>query len=168
VVLTTVALMLVGSTTELREGGTTMAEGQRMTAAEVVARVRDGRLEGFVGEAVVLIARELMEAEISGEIGAELGEVAPETRVTHRNGYRPRPWETRVGEIELLIPRKRQGSYFPSFLEPRRRSEQAIVAVVLEAYVNGVSTRKVDRLVEQPGDRGDDQGSRERDVPGAG
>ena len=71
--------------------------------------------------------------------------------MTHRNGYRPRPRETRVGEIELLIPRKRQGSYFPSFLEPRRRSEQAIVAVVLEAYVNGVSTRKVERLVEQLG-----------------
>jgi putative transposase len=131
-----------------------MAEGQRMTAADVVAQVRDGRLEDFVREAVVLVARELMEAEISAEIGAEFGEVAPEARVTHRNGYRPRPWETRVGEIELLIPRKRQGSYFPSFLEPRRRSEQAIVAVVLEAYVNGVSTRKVDRLVEQLGIEG--------------
>jgi putative transposase len=72
--------------------------------------------------------------------------------LTHRNGYRPRSWETRVGELELLIPRKRQGpAYFPSFLEPRRRSEQAIVAVVMEAYVNGVSTRKVDRLVEQLG-----------------
>src|SRR5690349_4686559 len=130
---------------------TTMVEGRRMTAADVVAQVRDGRFEDFVREAVVLVARELMGAEISGEIGAELGEVAPETRVTHRNGYRPRPWETRVGEIELLIPRKRSGSYFPSFLEPRRRSEQAIVAVVLEAYVNGVSTRKVDRLVEQLG-----------------
>src|SRR5436305_1410064 len=128
-----------------------MAEGQRMTVADVVARVRDGRLEDFVREAVVLVARELMEAEIAAEVGAELGEVAPEARVTHRNGYRPRPWDTRVGEIELLIPRKRQGSYFPSFLEPRRRSEQAIVAVVLEAYVNGVSTRKVDRLVEQLG-----------------
>jgi transposase-like protein len=125
-----------------------------MTAAEVVAQVRDGRLEDFVREAVVLVARELMEAEISAEVGAELGEVAPEARVTHRNGYRPRPWETRVGEIELLIPRKREGSYFPSFLEPRRRSEQAIVAVVLEAYVNGVSTRKVDRLVEQLGIEG--------------
>jgi transposase-like protein len=125
-----------------------------MTAADVVAQVRDGRLEDFVREAVVLVARELMEAEISAEIGAELGEVAPEVRVTHRNGYRPRPWETRVGEIELLIPRRRQGSYFPSFLEPRRRSEQAIVAVVLEAYVNGVSTRKVDRLVEQLGIEG--------------
>jgi transposase-like protein len=131
-----------------------MAEGQRMTAADVVAQVCDGRLEDFVREAVVLVARELMEAEISAEVGAELGEVAPDARVTHRNGYRPRPWETRVGEIELLIPRKRQGSYFPSFLEPRRRSEQAIVAVVLEAYVNGVSTRKVDRLVEQLGIEG--------------
>jgi transposase-like protein len=93
-----------------------------------------------------------MEAEITAEIGAGLGEVAPETRLTHRNGYRPRAWETRVGEIDLLVPRKREGSaYFPSFLEPRRRSEQAIIAVVLEAYVNGVSTRKVDRLVEQLG-----------------
>lgn len=99
-----------------------------------------------------MVARELMEAEISMEVGAQRGEVAPERRSTHRNGYRPRPWETRFGEIELLIPRKRQGpAYFPSFLEPRRPSEQAIVAVVLEAYVNGVSTRKVDRLVEQLG-----------------
>jgi transposase-like protein len=130
---------------------TTMAEGQRMTVADVVAQTMDGRLEDFVREAVALVARELMEAEISAGIGAELGEVAPEVRLTHRNGYRPRAWETRVGEIELLLPKKRQGSYFPSFLEPRRRSEQAIVAVVLEAYVNGVSTRKVDRLVEQLG-----------------
>src|SRR5512142_1056678 len=131
---------------------TTMAEGQSMTVADVVARVRDGRLEDVVREAVALVVHELMEAEISAEIGAELGEVAPERRLTHRNGTRPRAWETRVGEIELLIPKKRSGpSYFPSFLEPRRRSEQAIVAVVLEAYVNGVSTRKVDRLVEQLG-----------------
>ena len=129
-----------------------MADGQSMTVADVVAQVRDGRLEDFVREAVALVARELMEAEVSAEIGAELGEVAPGSRVTHRNGYRPRAWETRVGEIELLIPKKRSGSsYFPCFVEPRRRSERAIVAVVLEAYVNGVSTRKVDRLVEQLG-----------------
>jgi len=128
-----------------------MAEGHRMTAAELVAKVMAGEHGDFVREAVALIAHELMEAEISAEVGAELHEVSPE-RITHRNGYRPRPWETRVGEIELLIPRKRQGpAYFPSFLEPRRRSEQAIVTVVLEAYVNGVSTRKVDRLVEQLG-----------------
>jgi putative transposase len=132
-----------------------MAEGQRMTVADVIAQARDGRLEDVVREAVALVTRELMEAEIAGEIGAQLGEVAPEVRLTHRNGYRPRAWETRVGEIELLIPRKRSGpAYFPSFLEPRRRSEQAIVAVVLEAYVNGVSTRKVDRLVEQLGIEG--------------
>jgi len=128
-----------------------MVEGQSMTVADVVAGVRDGRLEDFVREAVVLVATALMESEITAEVGAELGEVSAD-RVTHRNGYRPRAWETRVGEIELLIPRKRQGpAYFPSFLEPRRRSEQAIVAVVMEAYVNGVSTRKVDRLVEQLG-----------------
>ncbi len=129
-----------------------MAEGQSMTVADVVAKTMDGRLEDFVREAVALVARELMEGEISAEIGAGLGEVAPDVRLTHRNGYRPRAWETRVGEIELLVPKKRSGpSYFPSFLEPRRCSEQAIVSVVLEAYVNGVSTRKVDRLVEQLG-----------------
>ncbi len=128
-----------------------MAEANRMTTADVVAKVMAGEHGDFVREAVALVARELMEAEISVEVGAERGEVSPE-RTSHRNGYRPRPWETRVGEIELLIPKKRQGpAYFPSFLEPRRRSEQAIVAVVLEAYVNGVSTRKVDRLVEQLG-----------------
>src|SRR4051794_34647709 len=143
-----------------------MAEGQRMTVADVVAQVRDGRLEDFVREAVTLVTRELMEAEISAEAGAELGEVAPEARVTYRNGYRPRAWETRVGEIELLIPRKRSGpAYFPSFLEPRRRSEQAIVAVVLEAYVNGVSTRKVDRLVGQLGIQGMDKDRVSRPCP---
>jgi putative transposase len=128
-----------------------MAEATRMTTADVVAKVMAGEHGDFVRDAVALVARELMEAEISADIGAQRGQVSPE-RSAHRNGYRPRGWETRVGEIELLIPRKRQGpAYFPSFLEPRRRSEQAIVAVVLEAYVNGVSTRKVDRLIEQLG-----------------
>jgi putative transposase len=131
-----------------------MAEEARMTVAEVVAKVLAGEQGDFVREAVAIVARELMEAEVSAEIGAGRGEVSVE-RLTHRNGYRPRGWETRVGEIELAIPRKRSGAvYFPSFLEPRRRSEQAIVAVVLEAYVNGVSTRKVDRLVEQLGIQG--------------
>jgi hypothetical protein len=82
-----------------------MIEGQRMTVADVVAQVGDGRLDDFVREAVGLVAREIMEAEVSGQVGAQLGELAPESRVTHRNGYRPRPWETRVGEIELMIPR---------------------------------------------------------------
>jgi transposase-like protein len=102
-------------------------------------------------ESVALVVRELMEAEVAAQIGAEFGERAPESRSAQRNGYRERGWDTRVGQIELAIPKLRQGSYFPSFLQPRRRAEQALVAVVQEAYVNGVSTRKVDRLVEQMG-----------------
>ena len=128
-----------------------MAESQSMTTAEVVRKTLLDEHADFLREAVAMVAAQLMEAEIAGEIGAAKGEVSPE-RSTHRNGYRPRVWETRAGEIELQIPRKRSGeAYFPSFLEPRKRSEQAIVAVVMEAYVNGVSTRKVDRLVSQLG-----------------
>jgi transposase-like protein len=96
------------------------------------------------------VVQQLMEAEVSELIGAEHGERSPE-RLTHRNGYRPRAWSTRAGEIELQIPKIRRGSYFPSFLEPRTRSEQALVAVVQKAYVAGVSTRKVDQLVESLG-----------------
>jgi putative transposase len=131
-----------------------MADGQSMTTSELVRKTLLDEHGDFLKEAVAMVAERLMEAEISAEIGAVRGEVSSE-RVTHRNGYRPRAWETRVGEIELAIPRKRSGeAYFPSFLEPRRRCEQAIVAVVMEAYVNGVSTRKVDRLVEQLGIHG--------------
>ncbi len=128
-----------------------MAERQSMTTPQVVAKTLIDEHADFLREAVAMVAPEPMEAEISTEIGAGRGEVSAE-RATHRNGYRPRHWETRVGEIELAVPRKRNGaSYFPSFLEPRRPCEQAIVAVVMEAYVNGVSTRKVDRLVEELG-----------------
>ena len=127
-----------------------MAEDRRMTAAQVVDKLMSSEHVDVVRESVAWLVAELMEAEVAGQIGAELGEVAPD-RVTHRNGYRPRAWQTRAGEIELAIPKLRAGSYFPSFLEPRKRSEQALVAVVQEAYVNGVSTRKVDRLVEQLG-----------------
>jgi putative transposase len=123
-----------------------------LTSLELVRRTLLEEHGDFLREAVATVCAQLMEAEIAAEIGARLGEVAPEARATHRNGYRSRAWETRVGEVDLLIPKKRQGpAYFPSFLEPRRRCEQAIVAVVMEAYVNGVSTRKVDRLVEQLG-----------------
>src|SRR5207249_6353150 len=86
--------------------------------------------------------------EVSELVGAGRGERAPEERLTHRNGYRSRSWSTRAGELELAIPKIRRGSYFPSFLEPRKRSEQALVSVVQEAYVAGVSTRKVDQVVE--------------------
>src|SRR4051812_48469521 len=134
---------------------TTMAEGQILTTQELVRKALADEHGDFLKDAVAMVAAQMMEAEISAQIGAERGEVAPAARVTHRNGYRPRVWETRVGEIELAIPRKRSGeAYFPGFLEPRRRAEQALVAVVMEAYVNGVSTRKVDRLVEQLGVHG--------------
>ena len=102
-------------------------------------------------ESLRLLVRELMEAEVSELVGAELGERRPDDRATHRNGYRPRRWDTRAGEIELQIPKLRQGSYFPSFLAPRKRSEQALVSVVQQAYVCGVSTRRVDQLVESLG-----------------
>jgi putative transposase len=129
-----------------------MAEGQRMTAAgEAVERLMRSEHVDVLRESVALVVRELMEAEVAEQIGAELGERAPDARNAQRNGYRARRWDTRVGELELAIPKLRSGTYFPSFLEPRKRSEQALVAVVQEAYVNGVSTRKVDRLVEQMG-----------------
>jgi putative transposase len=127
-----------------------MAEDRRMTAAQVVDKLMSSEHADVVRESVAWVVGELMEGEVAAQIGAELGQIAPD-RVTQRNGYRPRAWQTRAGEIELAIPKLRSGSYFPSFLEPRRRSEQALVAVVQEAYVNGVSTRKVDRLVEQLG-----------------
>ena len=130
-----------------------MTDTQRMTTQQLVRRTLLDEHGDFLKEAVALVAAQLMDAEVTAQIGAGHGEVSAD-RVTHRNGYRSRGWETRVGEIELQIPKKRSGSYFPSFLEPRRRCEQAIVAVVMEAYVNGVSTRKVDRLVEQLGIHG--------------
>lgn len=131
-----------------------MAEDRMMTPADVVARAMSGEHADLLRDAVTMVVRELMEAEVAQLTGAGRGERA-EGRVTHLNGYRQRAWETRVGEIDLAIPRTRSGpAYFPSFLEPRRRCEQAIVSVVMEAYVNGVSTRKVDRLVEQLGIQG--------------
>src|SRR5438067_12301265 len=94
--------------------------------------------------------QELMEAEVSAQIGAGRYERTDE-RTTQRNGSRPRPWDTRVGTLELQIPKLRSGSYFPSWLEPRRRAEQALVAVIAEAYVQGVSTRKVEAVGQSLG-----------------
>jgi len=96
------------------------------------------------------LLQELMDAEVSAQIGAGRYERTSE-RTTQRNGYRTRPWDTRLGTLDLAIPKLRQGSYFPSWLEPRRRAEQALVAVVAEAYVQGVSTRKVEALVQSLG-----------------
>jgi len=127
-----------------------MAETKRMTAEQVVSYLLEEEGVDFLRESLCWVVQQLMEAEVSELIGAEHGERTPE-RLTHRNGYRPRRWDTRAGEIELAIPKIRRGSYFPSFLEPRRRSEQALVSVIQQAYVCGVSTRKVDQLVESLG-----------------
>ena len=101
-------------------------------------------------EGVQVLAQALMEAEVSAQIGALPYERSSE-RTAYRNGYRTRTWDTRVATIELKIPKVTAGSYFPSLLEPRRRAEKALHAVVVEAYVKGVSTRKVDDLVKALG-----------------
>ena len=117
---------------------------------ELVRKLMGDEHADVLRESLAWFVGELMETEVAAQIGADLHEKNPQ-RVTHRNGYRERAWQTRAGEIELAIPRLRSGSYFPSFLEPRSRSEKALVAVIQEAYVNGVSTRKVERLVTQLG-----------------
>jgi putative transposase len=104
----------------------------------------------FLREGVRTLAQALMEVEVAAQIGAERGERTPQ-RVTQRNGYRPRDWDTRVGTVGLEIPRLRQGSYFPSILEPRRRAERALAAVVMQCYVEGVSTRRVDDVARSMG-----------------
>jgi putative transposase len=101
-------------------------------------------------EMIGFAAERLMELEIGGLTGAGYGEKSAE-RLVQRNGYRERDWQTRAGTVELRIPRLRRGSYFPSFLEPRRMAEKALTAVIQEAYIQGVSTRSVDELVKALG-----------------
>jgi len=112
--------------------------------------------EDFVRAAVQVVMQALIDLEASVGVGVERYERSPE-RVTQRNGSRERLWETRVGTIPLRLPKLREGSYFPSPLEPRKRSEQALLAVIQEAYVLGVSTRKVDDLVQALGLSGVDK-----------
>ena len=128
-----------------------MAGADSMTIEEVVRKVLLDEQADVLREAVRAVCAELMEVEVSEQIGAERGERRPDDRATHRNGYRARDWQTRAGTVELQIPKLRRGSYFPSFLEPRRRSEQALLAVIQQCYVCGVSTRRVDQLVESLG-----------------
>jgi putative transposase len=104
----------------------------------------------FLREMIGFTAQRLMELEVETRTGAAHGTRDPD-RLTHRNGYRARDWETRAGTVHLQIPKIRKGSYFPGFLEPRRMSEKALTAVIQEAYVQGVSTRSVDDLVQAMG-----------------
>ena len=127
-----------------------MADDTSMSLREAAGKVMSDTHADVLRESVAMVVREVMAAEVAAIAGAGPYERSPE-RMSHRNGYRPREWDTRVGTIALAIPHLRTGSYLPSFLEPRRRSEQALVAVVQEAYVNGVSTRTLERLVEQLG-----------------
>jgi transposase-like protein len=122
----------------------------RMTLMELVEKSAD---EDLVRDMLAYAAERLMEMEVEAATGAPKGTRTP-ARTTQRNGYRERGWETRAGRIDLAIPKLRKGSYFPSFLEPRRTAEKALVAVIQEAYVHGVSTRAVDDLVRAMGGTG--------------
>ena len=122
-----------------------------MAVLETVRKaIADGDVD-FLREGVRVLAQAVMEAEVTELTGVPRGERDPAHRLTSRNGYRDRRWDTRVGTMNLSIPRVRDGSYFPSLLEPRRRAERALLAVVQEAYVLGVSTRRVEDLVDALG-----------------
>src|SRR3990170_1616543 len=132
----------------VRWGGTMATP--RMDITSFVGKLLEESDVDLLREGVRVLAQAVMETEVSGQIGAAPYERSSE-RTAYRNGYRTRTWDTRVGTIELKIPKVTAGTYFPSLLEPRRRAEKALHAVVCEAYVKGISTRKVDDLVRALG-----------------
>ena len=123
---------------------------EKMALLDLIEKSADADL---VRDMLGFAAERLMEAEVGARTGAAHG-VRDPARQVQRNGYRERAWETRVGRIDLAIPKLRKGSYFPSFLEPRRTAEKALTAVIQEAYIQGVSTRAVDDLVRAMGGSG--------------
>ena len=124
-----------------------MTANDMMTLRALLEKSSDADL---LREMIGFTAERLMALEVEGLAGAAHGERTPD-RINHRNGYRDRVWETRAGTVELKIPKLRKGSYFPGFLEPRRMAEKALTAVIQEAYIQGVSTRSVDDLVQAMG-----------------
>ena len=127
-----------------------MADETRMALAELVRKAEAEPGLDVLREGVRVLAEAVMDLEVEAHLGAGRHERSPD-RDGHRNGYRERAWDTRVGTIPLRVPRVRDGSFFPSLLEPRTRGERALAAVVQEAYVGGVSTRRVDGLVKSLG-----------------
>ena len=123
---------------------------ERMALIELIEKGADADL---VRELLAFAADRMMELEVEAKTGVPAGARSPD-RLTQRNGYRERAWDTRAGRIDLAIPKLRKGSYFPSFLEPRRTAEKALTAVIQEAYVHGISTRAVDDLVKAMGASG--------------
>ncbi|MFB9068379.1 IS256 family transposase [Pseudofulvimonas gallinarii] len=119
-----------------------------MSLAELIEKGSDNDL---LRDMIQFVCQRMMDLDVEGRCNAALGERKPGERLVQRNGYRDREWDTRAGTIPLRIPKLRQGSYFPGFLEPRRTAEKALAAVIQEAYVQGVSTRNVDALVKAMG-----------------
>src|SRR5665213_870077 len=114
--------------------------------SELLAAFQSGEGLDLIRESVRLVCQELIETELSALIGAGRYERSDD-RSNERNGHRSRVLTTKAGDMDLAIPKLRRGSFFPSILEPRRRIDQPLYAVVMEAYVHGVSTRAVDELV---------------------
>jgi putative transposase len=137
-----------------------MAE-ERLALTELLEKAGDSDFLRGVAEAVLQL---LMEADVDGLIGAGRYERSGE-RATWRNGFRDRVLDTRLGRLQLRIPKLRQGSYFPPFLEPRKTSEKALVAVIQEAWIGGVSTRRVEDLVQAMGLGGADKPPQSRMAP---
>jgi transposase-like protein len=127
-----------------------MADSLSMALTELLRKAEAEPDLDTLREGVRVLTQALMELELAQHLGAERYQRSPE-RQGERNGYRERTWDTRVGTLELRVPRVRDGSFFPSLLEPRKRAERALVATVREAYVQGVSTRRVDDLVKALG-----------------
>lgn len=121
-----------------------------MTVGDLVGKILGEGNPDFLKQALMTLVDQFMTVEVNQLVGASKHEQA-DGRKNYRNGTRPRRWDTRVGTLELAIPKLRKGAYFPSFLEPRRRAEQAFVSIIQEAYVHGVSTRKVEDLVQAMG-----------------
>ena len=121
---------------------------------ELIDLIENCTSDDLLADMLAFAAHELMEMEVRAKTGAHLGQRLSSERLTHRNGYRQRAWQTRAGSLNLAIPKLRKGTYFPSFLEPRRLTEKALTAVIQEAYIKGISTRSVDDLVQALGGTG--------------